>query len=217
LFQHPGVIALTPALIEPIAAPWLPVVEPMHEGIRLLDIGVVISGLTPALSISVEPSGIVPPFNVKFEFVPIKESGDAKPPDVALLADALVEAQTEVVVEPNPPPSKAEPTGVEAIPDPLSPVTPEDIPESAADPLVLQFELGAGLKPPGSISVAPSGIPVVLLLDALGPSIPSGDVANGDVVPMPAPVITLCAWAALLPNRTAAAIRSKSLIERLRC
>ena len=194
-----------PALIEPI------VVEPMHDGIRLLDIGAVISGLTPALSISVEPSGIVPPFNVKFEFVP----GDAKPPDVALLADALVEAQAEVVVETNPPPSKAEPTAVEAIPDPLSPITPEDIPEYAADPLALQFEVGAGLKPPGSISVAPSGIPVVLLPDALGPSIPSGDVANEDVVPMPAPVIALCAWAAPLPNRTAAAMRSKSLIERL--
>jgi hypothetical protein len=165
----------------------------MHDGIRLLDIGVVISGLTPALSISVEPSGSVPPFNVKFEFVSIEESGDAKPPDVALLADALVEAQAEVVVEPNPPPSKAEPTVVEAIPDPLSPVTPEDIPEYA--PLVLQFETGAGLKPPGSISVAPSGIPVVLFdpPDALGPSIPSGDVASGDVVPMPAPVIALCA------------------------
>ena len=173
----------------------------MHDGIRLLDIGVVISGLTPALSISVEPSGIVPPFNVKFEFVPIEESGDAKPPDVALLADPLVEAHAEVVIELNPPPSKTEPlTGVE-VPDPLSPVTPEDIPEYA--PLVLQFETGAGLKPPGSISVAPSGIPVVLFdpPDALEPSTPSGKVASGDVI----------------PNRTAAAMKGKSLIERLRC
>jgi hypothetical protein len=202
--------------MEPIP---MPVVEPTHHGIKLLDIGVIISGLTPGLSISVEPSGIVPPFNVKFEFVPIEESGEAKPPDVTLLVDALVEAQAEVVVEPNPPPSKAEPTGIEAIPDPLSPVMPEDIPEYAADPLVLQFEIGAGLKPPGSISVAPSGIPVVLFdpPDALEPSIPSGDVASGDVVPMPAPVIALCAWAAPLPNRTAAAKRGKSLIERLRC
>src|SRR6516165_8269526 len=67
----------------------LPVVEPTHDGIELLDIGTVISGLTPALSISVEPSGIVPPFNVKFEFVVVDESGEAKPPDVALLADAF--------------------------------------------------------------------------------------------------------------------------------
>ena len=197
-----------PALIEPIAAP---VVEPMHDGIRLLDIGAVISGLTPALSISVEPSGIVPPFNVKNEFVP----GDAKPPDVALLADALVEAHAEVVVEPNPPPSKAEPTDVEAIPEPLSPVMPEDIPEYAADPLVLQFEIGAGLKPPGSISVAPSGIPVALFdpLGALKPSTPGGDVASGDVVPMPVSVMALCAWAASQLSRIEIAMRGKILMD----
>jgi hypothetical protein len=165
-----------PALIEPIAAPEPLTVEPAHKDVAPLDIGTVINGLTPALSISVEPSGIVPPFNVKFEFVVVDKSGVAVPLDVALLADALVEAQAEVIVEPNPPPSKTDPaTAIEAIPD-------------AADPL--QFETGAGLRPPGSISVAPSGIPVALFdpLDALEPSTPSGDVA-----PMPALVIALCA------------------------
>jgi hypothetical protein len=150
-----------------------------HDGIEPLNIGTVINGLTPALSISVEPSGIVPPFNVKFELVPIVESGDAVPVDVAVLTDAPGDAQTEVVVEPNPPPSKVEPMpDVDAIPDPLNPVMPEDIPEFAVDPLVLQFESGAGLKPPGSISVAPSGIPVELFdpLGAFEPGTPSGDV-----------------------------------------
>src|SRR5262249_23479791 len=81
-------------------------------------------------------------------------------------------------------------TGIEAIPDPLDPVMPEDIP---AAPLALQFETGAGLKPPGSISVAPSGIPVALFdpLDALEPNTPSGDV-----VPRLDVLIPLCAWAA---------------------
>ena len=167
----------------------LPVVEPTHDGIELLDIGTVISGLTPALSISVEPSGIVPPFNVKFEFVVVDESGEAVLVDVALGTDAPVDVQPEVMAEPNPPPSKTEPAaGVAAIPEPLNPVIPED-------PLVLQAATGAGLKPPGSISVAPSGIPVVLFdpLDALEPSMPSGDVASRDVIPMPASVIALCA------------------------
>jgi hypothetical protein len=185
-----------------------------------LDIGVVISGLTPALSISVEPSGIVPPFNVKFEFVPMDESGEAVPLDVPLLAGALMEAQAEVVVESNPPPSKTEPaTGVDAMPGPLNPVMPEDIPEYVADPLTLQFEIGAGLRPPGSISVAPSGIPVALFdpLDALEPSTPSGDVASGNVIPMPTPVTALWAWAAPQPNRIAATMRGRSLMERLRC
>jgi hypothetical protein len=140
--------------------------------------GAVISGLTPALSISVEPSGIAPPFNVKFEFAVVDESGEAVPLDIALLAGALLETQAEVIGEPNPPPSKI-----------VDPVVPEDIPENA-DPLVSQFETGAGLKPPGSISVAPSGIPVGLFdpLDALEPGMPSGEVA-----PRPDVVIALCA------------------------
>ena len=201
-----------PALVEPITAPELGMVEPAHHGIAPLDIGAAISGLTPALSSSVEPSGIVPPFNVKFEFVVVGENGEAVPLDVALPVDAFVDAQVEVVVEPKPPPSKTEPaTGIEAIPDPLDPVMPEDIP---AAPLALQFETGAGLKPPGSISVAPSGIPVALFdpLDALEPNTPSGDV-----VPRLDVLIPLCAWAASQPSRIAAAMRGKSFMEGLRC
>jgi hypothetical protein len=177
--------------------------------------GTMINGLTPPLLISVEPSGIAPPFKVKFEFVPIVESGDVVPVDVAVLTDAPGDAQAEVVVEPNPPPSKVEPmVGVEPRPDALDPVMPEDIPELAANPLALQFESGAGLKPPGSISVAPSGIPVGLFdqLGALEPGTPSGDVA-----PMPGLIITLCAWAAPQPNRIAATVRGRSFMERLRC
>jgi len=143
-----------------MAAPELAMVEPAHDGIAPLNIGAVISGLTPALSSSVEPSGIVPPFNVKFEFVVVGESGEAVPLDVALLADA--------------------------------------------------FDIGAGLRPPGSISVAPSGIPVALFdpLDALEPSTPSGEVA-----PIPGTVITLCACAAPQPSRTTAAMREKILMK----
>jgi hypothetical protein len=203
-----------PALIEPIGAPEPLTVELAHKDVALLDIGTVINGLTPALSISVEPSGIVPPFNVKFEFVVVDESGMAVPPDVALLADALVEAQAEVIVEPNPPPSKIEPaTDVEAMPDPLDPIIPEDIPEDV-DPPALQFEIGAGLRPPGSISVAPSGMPVPPFSPAatLAPSMPSGEVA-----PRPDVDIALCAWAAPQPNRIAATMRGKSRMERLRC
>jgi len=74
----------------------------------------------------------------------------------------------------------------------------------------LQFESGAGLKPPGSISVAPSEIPVPLFnpLAALEPGMPSGDVG-----PRPDGVITLCACAAVQPNRMTAATRGKTLME----
>jgi hypothetical protein len=212
-FQQPG--GIEPTLVEPVTAPELLVVEPAHDGIEPLDIGTVINGLTPGLSISVEPSGIVPPFNVKLELVPIVESGEAVPVDVAVLTDAPSDAQTELVVEPNPPPSKVEPmVDVGPRPDALDPIMPEDIPELAAKPLVLQFESGAGLRPPGSISVAPSGIPVGLFdpLGVLEPGTPSGDVA-----PMPPLVITLCAWAAPPPNMIAATTRGKSLMEHFPC
>lgn len=127
-FQQPG--GIVPKLVGPITAPALLVVAPGHDGIEPLDIGTVINGLTPPLSISVEPSGIAPPFNVKFELVPIVESGDAVPVDVAVLIDPPGEAQTELVVEPNPPPSKVEPmVDVEPRPDAGDPVKPEDIPE----------------------------------------------------------------------------------------
>ena len=203
-----------PKLVEPITAPELLVVAPAHDGSEPLDIGTVINGLTPALLISVEPSGIAPPFKVKFEFVPIVESGDAVPVDVAVLTDPPCDAQSEVVAEPNPPPSKVEPmVDVEPMPDPFNPVVPEDVPELAVNPLALQFESGAGLKPPGSISVAPKGIPVGLFdpLGALEPGTPSGDVA-----PMPGLVITLCAWAAPQPSRIAATTSGKNLMARLR-
>lgn len=126
-FQQPG--GIVPKLVGPITAPALLVVAPGHDGIEPLDIGTVINGLTPPLSISVEPSGIAPPFNVKFELVPIVESGDAVPVDVAVLIDPPGEAQTKLV-EPNPPPSKVEPmVDVEPRPDAGDPVKPEDIPE----------------------------------------------------------------------------------------
>jgi hypothetical protein len=208
-----------PALAEPITAPELPVVEPAHDGIELLGIGTVISGLTPALLISVEPSGIVPPFSVKFELVPRVESGEAVPADVVFVSGAQFDMDGDPV-ELSPPPSNVDVIPVfelvpdiEVMPGPLEPAVPKDMP-AGEETLVLQFETGAGLKPPGSISVAPNGIPVALFdpLDALEPSTPSGDVA-----PMPALVIALCAWAAPQPTRIAATMRDKSLMERLRC
>jgi hypothetical protein len=162
------------------------VVGPAHDGIELLDIGTVISGLTPPLSISVEPSGIVPPFSVKFELGPPVESGEATPVEVRLPVDAVADAQLDAAAEGRPPPSKVEPVpDGEGIPDPPGPESPEY--EVA---LAVQFEAAAELKPPGSISVAPSGIPVELFntVDTLDPRMPSGDGA-----PMPALIIALCA------------------------
>lgn len=200
--------------VGPVTAPELVVVAPAHDGVEPLVIGTVINGLTPPLSISVEPSGIVPPFRIKFELVPGVDTGGAVPVGLGFVVDVQPDAGAAEPVELNPPPSKVEPMpGVEPMPDALDPVMPADIPEFA-DPLALQFESGAGLKPPGSISVAPSGIPVGLFdsLAALAPGTPSGDVA-----PMPPLVIGLCAFAAPQPNSTAATMRGESLMERLRC
>lgn len=70
----------------------------------------------------------------------------------------------------------------------------------------MQFVPAAGLSPPGSISVAPSGIPAPL--DPLEPGTPSGDVA-----PRPGAVINVWASAAPQPSAIATAITSKRCID----
>ncbi len=147
-----------PVLVEPIAAVEVFVVEPVHGDVIVLGIGTPISGLTPPLSISVAPSGIVPPFSVVLEAVSDVDGGETEPLEVTFL-----DPQTEVeLIDPialDPPPSKVELVlpDIDVIPDPLDPESPE-----YEAPLVLQFELAVGLRPPGSTSVAPSGIPVPL-------------------------------------------------------
>jgi hypothetical protein len=163
-----------PVLVEPIDAVEVFVVEPVHGDVIVLGIGTPISGLTPPLSISVAPSGIVPPFSVRPGFVPAIDSGEAEPLELRLFVDVQLDIELTEPVELNPPPSKLEfVPDIEAIPDPLDPESPE------LALLALQFELAVGLRPPGSISVAPNGMPVPPFdpVDTLEPSMPSGDVA----------------------------------------
>ena len=173
-------------LVELIAELEVPVNEPAHGDVIVFGIGTPISGLTPPLSISVAPSGIVPPFSVVLEVVPDVDSGEATPVEVMLL-DPQTGVEFIDPVELNPLPSKVEFVlpDVDVIPDPLDPESPE-----YEAPLALQFELAVGLRPPGSISVAPSGMPVPPFdpVDVLEPSMPSGDVAPMAEVP-----IMLCA------------------------
>ena len=102
--------------------------------------GTVIVGLTPPLSISVAPSGMAPPASNDPGVGPGVESGDAVP-----VEDTVAEDPKLQPVEDNPPPSKVELAEV---------VDWVPVPELAAE------EQGSELKPPGLISVAPSGIPV---------------------------------------------------------
>jgi hypothetical protein len=123
-------------------------------------------GLIPPLSISVAPRGIVP---MRFDPAvdPGLDNGDAVP-----LEDNVVDGQLELEeanpVALDPPPSK-----VELVPDMLEPLVPDML--RVEEPADEQFALEAGLKPPGSISVAPNGTPVPLA--PLDPGMPSGDVA----------------------------------------
>jgi hypothetical protein len=150
----------------------------------------VMKGLIPPLFISVAPRGIAVPVRFDPGIDPGVDNGDAVP-----LEDSVGEVQFVLLVV-EPPPSKVEvvPLMLEVDPPPLN---VELMPE-----LVLvdeQFALEAGLKPPGSISVAPKGTPVPPL--EIEPGMPSGDVAPSPGVP-----ITLCAWLAPQLNKMAAAI-----------
>jgi hypothetical protein len=165
------------------------VVEPRH-GVPPLGPGTVIIGLMPPLFISVAPSGIAPPLSVGIEPPLGFDNGEAVPPTDS--ACDAVQPEAGLVDDPdNPPPSK-----VEVVPAPLVP----DRPEPA--PLALQFVLVAGLKPPGSTSVAPSGRPVPI--DPLDPS--------GDVGPIAGMLIAFCACPAPQLIKSAVAISSKRRI-----
>lgn len=136
---------------------------------ELLSIGIESIGLRPPLFISVAPSGIVLPITVE-----IDASWDA--------VVVLFEPDVQLEVEARPPPSKVEELDVVLL------VAPE--------PLALHVELGAGLSPPGLISVDASGAPAVVLL-------PLEPMPSGDVVPIPDEVTAVCAIAPCQPQRSA--------------
>ena len=115
-------------------------------------------GLMPLVPVSVAPSGMVLP--ITLGFVPDTWVEDVPPLDVA--------AQVELGVRP--PPSKVE----EDVDDDVALVPP-------VEAVALQAELGAGPRPPGSISVAPSGTPVPF--EPFVPLVPI--VLSGEVAPIP--------------------------------
>jgi hypothetical protein len=156
-----------------------------------------IIGLMPAPPSSVDPRGIAPPFSVVPTPVPGVDSGEAMPL-VESPCDGVAQ-DVEVAEAVDPPPSNVELVVVE---DPVAPA-PMVLEPMVLEPMVLepmvppligedgsvakQFALGAGLKPPGSIPVAPRGMPVPVDVDA--PGTPSGEVpGSGGMV-----VIGLCA------------------------
>jgi hypothetical protein len=152
------------------------VTEPAHGAVTV-GAGTVSIGLMPMLLSSVAPSGIVPPLSVKVEPDPGVDSGDAVPLDETVGEEAQLDIDVAEAVDP--PPSKVEFVAADdPVPETLVPESPEE--------LALQFGLGAGLKPPGSTSVAPSGRPVPLA--PVAPSVPSGDVT-----PIPGMLVEVCA------------------------
>jgi hypothetical protein len=132
---------------------------------NVLGSGTVSIGLRPLVPVSVAPSGIVLPITLEFEVE--DEAGVVPLPDVVVqleLGDGI------------PPPSKV---------GDVDDVVP------LAELAALQVELGARPRPPGSISVAPSGTPAPLEPPVtLVPIVPRGEVA-------PNPDGLMAVWALL--------------------
>jgi hypothetical protein len=197
-----------PKVVDPVAMPVVPAVPlPKVEGPVVIELGhgllkllggeMPIIGLTPVLLTSVEPSGMAPPSSLKLVPVPVVDNGEAVP-----VADTVEDAQPDIeVADPVvPPPSNVElvpVVDVELMPVVvgMAPLLP-DVTDTG-DPVD-----GHGLKPPGSISVAPMGMPVPLdavepsgrpVLDAVEP--PEPGTPSGDVAPIPGVTIVLCASA----------------------
>jgi hypothetical protein len=201
-----------------------PMVEPMHGVAVTLGAGTPINELTPPLSSSVAPSGMAPLPRFDVALAPGIDSGEAVPVDETTLDDGK-EQLFEVVAEAMPPPSNDDVAPVVPIAAPPAiPVEPTARPvEEPAIPMEeevvpMQLELldigpmGVGPIPPGSISVAPSGIPVGEP-DAVEPGIPSGDVS-----PMPGVFVTLCVRpASELQRNTTAAMNNRRIKPPLVC
>jgi hypothetical protein len=212
LIQQPGddVTPLIP--IVPLELPDikpLVVVEPIHGVTATLGAGMPINGLTPALFISVAPRGITPPSSLAVEFASGFESGDAVPNGETTPDDGTEQPLEDVI--PVPPPSNDDVVPVvpetAPVPDAAPPAIPDEVVPIPVEDEVLPTQpelldigpIGVGPMPPGSIEVAPSGIPVGEG-DDVEPRVPSGDVA-----PSPGVVMTLCAKPGSQPKRIAVA------------
>jgi hypothetical protein len=178
-------------------------VEPTHGVAVTLGAGTPINELTPPLSISVAPSGTAPPPRFDVALTPGVDSGEAVPVDETTPNDGK-EQPFEVAAELIPPPSNDD--VVPIVPKAAPPAIPvED--EALTQVVLLDMgPIGVGPIPPGSISVAPNGIPVGEP-DEVEPGIPSGDVS-----PIPGVVVTVCARAASeLQRSTTAAIHNRRI------
>jgi hypothetical protein len=214
---------MPPAPIDPVVRPELPapvvIVEPTHGVVLLLGAGIPINGLMPALLISVAPRGTTPPLSLVVTLAPGFDSGEAIPTDETAPdeeSEQLLEAVTDPMPDPMPPPSNDD--VVPRVPDAIPPAIPdedESIPAQLELLNVLEVlkllepldvgPIGIGPKPPGLISVAPSGIPVAVL--EVEPRMPSGDVP-----PIPGVVMRLCAKPTWQLKRIAVAAMNNRLI-----
>jgi hypothetical protein len=179
-------------------------VVPTHGVAVMLGAGTPINELTPPLSSSVAPSGIAPPPRFDVALAPGLDSGEAVPVDETTPDDGA-EQLLEVVADAMPPPSNDDVVPVVPIvAPPAIPVDEEVVPTQLE--LLDTGPMGVGPMPPGSISVAPSGIPVGEP-DEVEPGIPSGDVS-----PMPGVVVTLCVRpASELQSSTTAAMNNRRI------
>jgi hypothetical protein len=206
---------MPPVAVDPIE-PELPdnnplvMVEPMHGVAVMLGAGTPINELTPPPSSSVAPSGIAPPPRFNVALAPGVDSGEAVPVDETTPDDGA-EQLLEVVADTMPPPSNDDDAPVvPTVAPPAIPVEEPAIPEDEVVPMQLELldigPMGVGPMPPGSISVAPSGIPVGEP-EEVEPGIPSGDVS-----PMPGVVVTLCVRpASELQRSTTAAMNNRRI------
>jgi hypothetical protein len=160
-FQQVGDDA--PSVVTPGEIP--SALDPMHGLLVLLGNGTLIIGAVPAPASSVAPSGMLPAVSDDPIVAPELDSEKTFP-----VADNDPGVQAPSVLDPVvvvPPPSKVEIA-------PGAPVITED-----EDPIELQLADTAGLSPPRSISVAPSGIfAPTSLFELSEPRVPSGDVVR---------------------------------------
>ncbi|WP_409189809.1 hypothetical protein [Bradyrhizobium sp. RDM4] len=132
---------------------------------EVLGRGTVVIGLSPLVSASVAPSGIVLPTTPAVEATGWLEE--------VVLLDVVAQLELGVM----PPPSKVDDED-DVVLIALADEVDDVLPIAPVEPVPLQDELAIGPRPPASISVAPRGTPApVKLFVPLEPSVPIGEVA----------------------------------------
>jgi hypothetical protein len=173
--------------------------------VGIVGVGTVISGLKPLLTSSCESSGTVPPLRAKVPGVPGVDNGEPIPAvdnvddgqvaGVLITCTGVMDSEAPIPMDEIPAASKEDVDGDVGVD--MLPALPIPTDDEYGETLAMQLVVGAGLRPPGSIEVAPRGMAAAAEL--VEPGMPRGE----DIIPGAGATVCACATPQLSTSATA--------------